>query len=209
MELLIAALDHLFASIDLYSLCVCILILILFPPMAQVMITVSHDKLPSPSSTVYSSYYDVFINHRGPDVKNTFASHLTRSLISQGLQVFFDKQELEVGHEIPSEIKAAIQGSSVYVAIFSPHYVESHWCLNELDMIGESGKTIIPVFYNVEPSDLRVESKAKEGAYAKAFHEKKQRYPIQTIEKWKGALSHVSNISGLELKTFNQTRRSS
>jgi Cdc6-like AAA superfamily ATPase len=53
------------------------------------------------------------------------------------------------------QIEGAIRTASVHVAIFSPRYAESSWCLKELVQMLESGSTIIPVFYNVEPSDLR------------------------------------------------------
>jgi hypothetical protein len=49
----------------------------------------------SPSHGNPNSYvYDVFLNHRGPDVKTTLASHLYYRLEEHGLRAFFDKQEL-------------------------------------------------------------------------------------------------------------------
>jgi flagellar biosynthesis GTPase FlhF len=62
--------------------------------------------------------------------------------------------------------------------------------------------TIIPVFYVVKPSELRWTTK---GSYAEALsnHEKKQRFPSETIENWRNALSQVAEISGFDLETFN------
>jgi len=37
--------------------------------------------------------------------------------------------------------------ASIHIAIFSPRYAESTWCLNELVLMLESRSTIIPVFY--------------------------------------------------------------
>jgi hypothetical protein len=157
--------------------------------------------------TSYPHYdYDVFINHRGPDVKNTFASDLYCRLRSHGMRVFLDKPELEVGHNITPQILHAIETASIHIAIFSSTYAESKWCLDELLHMLKSFKskqgTIIPVFYGVKPSDLRWTAK---GAYAEAFHnhEMKQRYDTQIIRSWKDALSEVAEISGLELEAFN------
>jgi hypothetical protein len=88
--------------------------------------------------------YDVFINHRGPDVKKNFASHLYHLLISHGLTAFLDQDELQVGLNFDSQIKDAIKTASVHVAIFSPRYAESHWCLNELVLMVESGACVSP-----------------------------------------------------------------
>lgn len=100
--------------------------------------------------------YDVFINHRGADVKKTFASHLYSRLLSHGLRAFLGEEVLEKGNcNLSTEIERAIRSASVHVAIFSPRYAESSWCLNELDLMVNSGSTIIPVFYHVKPADLR------------------------------------------------------
>jgi len=117
----------------------------------------------SASTSAYTSLYantnyyvyDVFINHRGPDCKNTFATYLYKRLSEHGLRVFLDKQELQQGDSLTSQIEGAIRTASVHIAIFSPRYVQSSWCLNELLLMLGSGATIIPVFYGVRPSELR------------------------------------------------------
>eukprot|EP00253_Pinus_taeda_P022294 PITA_22294 len=155
------------------------------------------------SSSSPSTSYQVFINHRGPDVKKTFASHLYRSLTSSGLRVFLDKPELEEGRTFPSQIEAAIRSAAIHIAVFSPTYADSQWCLDELIGMISTGATILPVFYNVEPSELR--RTGKDGRYAEALrkHEEKKRYDLQIIQKWRQALSTAANISGFELKQFN------
>ncbi|XP_059076893.1 disease resistance protein Roq1-like [Cryptomeria japonica] len=76
--------------------------------------------------------YHVFINHRGPDVKKTLASHIYYALETHGLRVFFDKQELQVGDFLTPAIQSAILSASVQIAIFSKTYAQSPWCLDEL-----------------------------------------------------------------------------
>eukprot|EP00253_Pinus_taeda_P034782 PITA_34782 len=155
------------------------------------------------SSSSPSTSYEVFINHRGPDVKTTFASHLYKRLTSFGLRVFLDKPELEKGRTFPSQIEAAIQSAAIHIAVFSPTYANSQWCLDELIGMIRTGATILPVFYNVEPWELR--RTGKDGRYAEALgkHQEKNRYDSDTIQKWREALSTAANISGFELKQFN------
>lgn len=73
------------------------------------------------SSAASTSYYCVFINHHGPDVKNNFASNLHRRLLDHGLRVSFDQEELEERHNISSQIVHAIR-APVHIELFSPRY---------------------------------------------------------------------------------------
>eukprot|EP00253_Pinus_taeda_P023782 PITA_23782 len=156
----------------------------------------------SSSATISYGPYDVFINHRGPDVKNTFAGHLYHRLKSRGLQVFLDRPEFQAGYNISDQIKEAIEVASVHIAIFSEHYAELKWCLEELVLMLKSRGTILPVFYNVKPSHIRWSNKLK---YAEALqkHEEHQRNDWQTIQGWKNVLSRVADISGFELEACN------
>jgi len=157
--------------------------------------------------------HDVFINHRGPDTKKNFASYLYRRLLVHGFRPFLDQHELQEGVHFPSQIIGAIRSASVHVAIFSPTYAASQWCLDELLLMQESRAPIIPVFYKVEPADLRWTDQNKKGVYAKALdklqmkktvdsqtHEEKPRYDSATLQKWRNALSTVADTSGFDLK---------
>lgn len=171
--------------------------------MAQTSTTPKPTLYISSPSVKYPYRYDVFINHRGPDVKNTFVSHLYYRLLSQGLQPFLDREVLQAGGFLSPQIEAAIRTAYVQIAIFSPRYAESRWCLDELVFMCESGATIVPIFYNVKPSELR--SKDKYALYVEALtnHEQTGRYDRQTLENWRKALSHVSSIIGFELDAYN------
>lgn len=165
----------------------------------------------------YPSYpnYDVFLNHRGPDLKDTFANDLYRALNSRGLRVFLDKPEMHVGHQITPQIESAIRVASVQVAIFSKTYLESRWCLDELILMVDcfiTGRaTIIPVFYDLEPSVLRHKwnheargNLQNKKNYDSQVHEQNRpRYESRTIENWERALFRVAGTSGLELKNYN------
>ncbi|GLJ06525.1 hypothetical protein SUGI_0041000 [Cryptomeria japonica] len=138
--------------------------------------------------------FDVFINHRGPDFKQTLAIQLYNSLQQLGIRAFLDSQE-ELGDSFPSTIQTAISSALV---IFSKGYAESAWCLAELILMLESEAKIIPLFYDVKPSDLR---HIEKGVYANAFikYEEKGRY-LEKLNEWKGALQSLSLIAGEEFK---------
>ncbi|KAH9303665.1 hypothetical protein KI387_008069 [Taxus chinensis] len=151
---------------------------------------------------VFPSFH-IFINHRGPDVKKTLASLIHRDLNKFGLRVFLDKQELQMGYLLTPTITEAITSASVNIAIFSPRYVESAWCLNELlCMLDCHGAKIIPIFYDIQPSHLR---HIDNGPYAAAFrkHRENGRVEISVVEKWVNALDKVAEISGLEFRKDN------
>ncbi|GLJ53868.1 hypothetical protein SUGI_1150290 [Cryptomeria japonica] len=88
-----------------------------------------------------------------------------------------------------------MRAASLHVAIFSPTYAQSPWCLAELSFILKTGKPIIPVFYGVQPTDLRW---VDQGMYAQAFskHQEKGRYSEQKIKEWSKALRKVSYYKG-------------
>ena len=130
--------------------------------------------------------HDVFLNHRGPDVKKTFVSHLDDALRRVGQDPFLDAKSLVKGQHALHSIDEALSGVLVHVAVFSPRYAESKYCLNELcDMF--------PVFYNVEPENLRW---TDQGPFAKAFQRHMIKGRNQDVERWKAALVEVAAITG-------------
>ncbi|KAH9288621.1 hypothetical protein KI387_032738 [Taxus chinensis] len=145
--------------------------------------------------------FDVFINHRGPDVKQTLALQLYNSLEELGFQAFLDSSEMELGDSFPFAIRNAICSATVHIAIFSKRYAESAWCLHELALMLQTKTKIIPVFYGVKPSDLRFIEK---GVYANAFarYRENGRF-LDKLEEWKIALRSVSFYNGYEFAKHN------
>jgi len=79
----------------------------------------------------------------------------------------------------------------------------------------ESGAPIIPVFYHVKPAELRW-TQGESGVYSQnlrkleekktydsEIHEEKPRHDPSTIQKWREALSRVSEITGFEVDANN------
>ncbi|XP_059073886.1 toll/interleukin-1 receptor-like protein [Cryptomeria japonica] len=140
---------------------------------------------------------DVFINHRGLDVKHKLASNIYFALDAIGLRPFLDVEVLEPGVAIPSTIQEAMTSASLHISILSHNYAQSSRCLDELSFMLRTGTKTIPIFYHVEPSDAQWVIQGK-GIYADAFseHEKKGRFGSEKIEEWKRALHDISFLSG-------------
>lgn len=80
------------------------------------------------------------------------------------------------------------------MVILSKNYASSTWCINELVEIiacEKMGMTILPIFYNVDPSDVR----KQKGTFAHPFDEYEKRFE-EKVGTWRAALNHVANISG-------------
>ncbi|XP_044496479.1 TIR-only protein-like [Mangifera indica] len=99
---------------------------------------------------------DVFINHRGRDTKRNISGLLYDHLLRLKLNPFMDSKNMKPGDRLFDKIETAIGHCKVGVAVFSPHYSESYFCLHELALIMESRKKVIPIFYDVKPSQLKV-----------------------------------------------------
>ena len=76
-----------------------------------------------------------------------------------GIFTFRDKERLERGKSISPELSKAIEESRISIVILSKNYASSTWYLDELAKIIQCmkvmGMTVLPIFYNVDPSDVR------------------------------------------------------
>ncbi|XP_059065162.1 probable 2' cyclic ADP-D-ribose synthase BdTIR [Cryptomeria japonica] len=153
-------------------------------------------------SVVCTKGYDAFINHRGPDIKESGASEIYNCVQVMGYRPFLDQPELQLGDPIPSTIQNAVNTSTVQISIFSPRYTESPWCLDELLLMLKTKARFIPVFCDVKPSDLRYPHK---GVYGRALgeHEEKGRFSNERLQQWKEALKSSSFLCGYIFSTSN------
>ncbi|XP_042957699.1 disease resistance protein RPV1-like isoform X1 [Carya illinoinensis] len=152
----------------------------------------------SPSSSTPRSKHGVFLSFHGKDTRMSFTDHLYIDLKRKGILVFRDNERLKRGKCISQELWQAIQESQYAIVIFSANYASSKWCLMELAEIVEWKKkmnlTIIPIFYHVDPSDVR----NQRGTFAEAFtaHEKDPEVDIKEIDTWRDACREVGKIAG-------------
>ncbi|XP_059657773.1 disease resistance protein L6-like isoform X2 [Cornus florida] len=144
--------------------------------------------------------YEVFLSFRGEDTRKTFTDYLYTDLVDSGIRTFRDNNELRIGEKIGDELLKAIRQSKISIPVFSKDYASSKWCLLELTTMVEckrtSGQIIKPIFYDVEPSDVRKQM----GSYKKAFREHKKHFDSATVEGWKEALREVGELKGWEVK---------
>ncbi|XP_059659593.1 disease resistance protein L6-like [Cornus florida] len=144
--------------------------------------------------------YEVFLSFRGEDTRKTFTDFLYNDLVDAGIRTFRDNNDLPIGEKIGPELLKAIEHSKISIPVFSKDYASSKWCLIELTKMvacrRTSGQIIKPIFYDVEPSDVR----NQKGSYKKAFREHKKHFDSATVEGWKEALREVGELKGWEVK---------
>ncbi|CAN1333610.1 Disease resistance protein L6 [Linum perenne] len=161
------------------------------------------------SPDLYSSFpsveYEVFLSFRGPDTRRQITDILYRFLRRTKIHVFRDDNELRMGEEIGSNLRKAIDQSKIYVPVISKSYAHSKWCLIELTEIiqrheQDTRRTILPIFYMVDPSDVRHQT----GPYEDAFQEHGKKYDEKTIKNWKDALNKVGALKGWHVKNNDE-----
>ena len=119
----------------------------------------------------------------------------------KGINAFKDDEKLENGKTISPELSRAIEESQFAIVIFSKNYAFSTWCLDEIAKIvhyeKHMGMKILPVFYDMEPSDVQKQM----GTFAQAFieHENRFKENIEKVKMWRDALTHVGNLAGWPL----------
>ena len=162
------------------------------------MSTQGASPLTSSSSSSRRWIYDVFLSFRGMDTRNNFTGHLYAALQRSGIFTFRDNERLERGKSISPELLKAIEESRISIVILSKNYASSTWCLDELAKIIQCmkvmGITVLPIFYDVDPSDVRKQM----GTFAQAFaeHEDRLKENIERVKTWRDALSEVANLTG-------------
>ncbi|XP_023768419.2 disease resistance protein RPV1 isoform X1 [Lactuca sativa] len=146
-----------------------------------------------------TSFYDVFMSFRGQDTRNSFTDHLHATLERTGIRTFRDNDEINRGQELEPEIERAIKESKGSVVVLSENYADSRWCLDELVLILEQRRRfnhfVLPVFYHVEPSDVRNQRhnfaiEVDDGVEGSKWTE-------YNVNRWKAALTEVADLTGV------------
>ena len=85
-------------------------------------------------------------------------------------------------------LSRVVEISKISIVIFSKEYASSRWCLDELVHIlkckNERGQIVLPVFYDIDPSDI----KKQKGSYADAFAAHKKHFGPNKVKEWRNAL---------------------
>ncbi|XAR49200.1 hypothetical protein NMG60_11032307 [Bertholletia excelsa] len=166
----------------------------------------------APSFSSCPANYDVFLSFMVEEIGTRFADHLYIALVQAGFRTFRGDDDLEMGENINSQLLKAIQESRTSIIVFSKGYASSIRCLDELVMILQHKNTcsthyqVLPVFYDVDPSDVRMQM----GSFEKAFNKHEQRLEMEEGKRkhewktkvggWKDALTKVTDLAGMDLK---------
>ncbi|XP_029125871.1 TMV resistance protein N isoform X2 [Cajanus cajan] len=145
--------------------------------------------------------FDVFVSFRGEDTRNNFTDHLFAALRRKGVVAFRDNQNINKGQLLEPELMQAIKRSRLFIVVFSKNYASSSWCLKELTMIfdwvKETGQSVLPIFYDVTPSEVRKQS----GEFQKAFaeYEESFRDDLEMVKKLREAMKAIANRCGWDV----------
>ncbi|XP_039164620.1 disease resistance protein RPV1-like [Eucalyptus grandis] len=149
------------------------------------------------------SDYEVFLSFRGEDTRKGFTDHLYTSLVDAGIRVYRDNDELRVGDEIGPELLCSITQSKISIPIMSEDYASSKWCLQELAQMlkcRRSGEQVVlPIFYKVEPSQVR----HLKGRFGDAINAHQKNSDQMVVKEWEEALNEVSSLKGWESEKIN------
>ena len=162
------------------------------------MALVTYEGASSSSFTHQPKKFDVFLSFRGEDTRLGFISLLYKALCQRGIKTFID-DNLQKGEEISRGLLKVIESSKISIVVFSKNYASSKWCLDELVKIVKCKKKdqlVLPVFYNIDPSEVR-HQKGKFGEALSKHEEKLKDYKVQS---WREALFEAANISGWHYK---------
>jgi hypothetical protein len=143
----------------------------------------------------------VFLSFRGSDTRRGFVGHLYNALTTKGIRTFIDDEHLQRGDEITPSLNKAIEESMIFIPVFSINYASSSFCLDELVQIIEchktKGRTILPVFYGVDPTHVRHQT----GSYGEHLAEHEESFQndhknMKRLQQWKVALKQAANLCG-------------
>ncbi|KAH1103162.1 hypothetical protein GYH30_037237 [Glycine max] len=96
---------------------------------------------------------------------------------------------MKPGHKLFEHINKAIHSSKVGVAVPTNRYCNSYFCLHELALLHESKKRVVPIFYDIKPSQLQVEGNA--------------RCPPQVLQTFTSALEETKYTVGVTFDSLN------
>ncbi|KAK9928064.1 hypothetical protein M0R45_025218 [Rubus argutus] len=150
------------------------LYLLLFVAVSASLLSSSVAETSSSSAREWR--YDVFLSFRGLDTRQSVAFELYDRLHRRGIKTFMDDPHL-LGHPI------------------SP--------LSMLQSKNQDGNKILPIFYRVEPSDVRHRRNFEE-AFTK--HENSGQHTSEKVQQWRDALENMASISGWHTQNFRSDR---
>ncbi|XP_042519413.1 disease resistance protein Roq1-like [Macadamia integrifolia] len=155
-----------------------------------------------PSSSISEWNHDVFLSSFSEDPSNKIIINgIYDALVQRGIHAL--RGDNDEHKQLRGGEKALIEESRIAIVLFSRKYVSSMWCLDELVKLVECrsngiGLTVLPVFCDVDPSDVRKQTGSLEEAFAR-YGEHFKDEEKEKVESWRAALTTVANLSGWDL----------
>ncbi|KAJ4880282.1 Disease resistance protein (TIR-NBS-LRR class) [Raphanus sativus] len=140
----------------------------------------------SSSSCIWK--YDIFTSFSEEDDCSNKISHLLPKL----------ECKMKRGKSVGPDLVKEIRESKGLIVVLSNNYVSSTRCLDELVEImkckEELAQTVVPIFYNVVPSDVREQA----GHFGRVFDNTCMGKSEDEKQKWVQALTDVANIARVD-----------
>lgn len=140
----------------------------------------------------------MFLIFHDKGIRKSFASHLYSTLTREaGFRVFMaDYEGRSEEDHTNSSVMQAIKESRSSIIVFSSNFVPSTWFLKEMEYIMECRRTIaqlvMPVFYDVDPSDVR----RQKGMWGEAFEDLAHSTLMKDEQmRYRAALTEAASIS--------------
>ncbi|XVF71343.1 hypothetical protein PTKIN_Ptkin12aG0029600 [Pterospermum kingtungense] len=148
------------------------------------------------SSCQPTAKHDVFLSFCGEDTRKRFTSYLYRDLKRKGIGAYMDEKDLLEGADLSPALFEAIEESKISLVIFSENYASSSWCLQELfkmmELLRADRQAVFPIFYRVNPSDIRNCT----GGFETAFAHHLEKIRADKLQGWKNAFTEAGYIDG-------------
>ncbi|XP_054785960.1 disease resistance protein L6-like isoform X2 [Prosopis cineraria] len=133
---------------------------------------------------------------------NIFVGDLYEALYESNINAFKDVGSSEWSEDSGPIALRAIKESRISIIVFSESDAYSEWCLDALvmilDCVKTKGKLVLPVFYNVDPSEVSHQTVIF--GLAMAELEDKLQDNMEKVEKWRLALSEAAHRLGWSLE---------
>ena len=111
---------------------------------------------------------DLFISHASED--KDFVGPLAGALSSQGLEIWYDEYELQIGDRVRDRIDQGLIHSRFGLVVLSPKFFEKHWTQYEFDgliarqMAGE--QVILPIWHRLTMEEITQRSPSLTNIFA-------------------------------------------
>ena len=101
--------------------------------------------------------WNAFISYASED--KSFAQRLANALAKQGLNIWFDEFELNIGDSLRRSIDQGLSNSRFGIVILSPSFFAKEWPQKELDALiareSPGEKILLPIWHNISAEQIR------------------------------------------------------